>query len=135
MEEIILYFYSIEGENVHKIKLQDVNELAAFALTMEPLDEVSASLGYSAALAKYFELNPNSEYKNIYDALVSSMEGRSFLDVTIQIASIQRNILLKGATEKNSKALHDSITEYRRLLNYSQSMVDSTESIVPGRIF
>ena len=134
MKEIILYFYSIEGENVHKIKLEDINELAAFALTLKPLPGVSEVCGYALALATHFKLNPNSDYKDIYDALVSSMEGNLFLNVTIQIALLQREISLRGATKKNSEALQNFVTEYRNLLNYSQSMVDSTGSIVPGKI-
>lgn len=134
MGEKDTYFYSVENDNVHKIKVDDINELAAFALTMEPLPAESEALGYVSALATYFKLNPDSEYKKIYDEITSSMEGGLFLVNTVDIACIQRRISLRGASENNKEALQRSLDEYRKALDYSQSMVDSNGAVVPGKI-
>ena len=135
MGNMILYFYSVDGETVYKIKLQDINELAEFALAMEPLPHISETGGRVAALAVYFKLNPSSEYENIYNELMASFEGSCFLNVAIQIASLQRKILLGDTTEKTSEVLHECAKEYRRILNYSQTKVDSTGAAVHGRIY
>ena len=130
MKEIILYFYSVDGDTVHKIKLQDVNELAEFSLTLDPARHISEETGRVVALARYFKDNPNSKYENIYNALMASFEGSFFLNVTVQIAILQREILLGKENEKTSEVLQECAKEYRKWLKYSQTMVDSTKSYV-----
>ncbi len=130
MKKIILYFYSIVGDTVHKIKLQDVNELAEFSLTINPLPHIDDIFGREAALAVYFKSNPNSKYENIYNALMESFEGTLFLNTAIQIASLRREILLGEANEKTSEVLQECAKEYRKWLKYSQTMVDTTKSYV-----
>ena len=125
------YFYVVPEEilgteddvkNVYQISVNDINSLAAFALTLEPLPEITEADGYLAALHDFYSSN-NNEFSECYRQIVSSHEGRNFLSTITNLQLLkQKNSELNG---NNSLAFNKYVEEYQKQLALNQAMINA----------
>ena len=127
MEE---YFYVIpehiletvnDTKNIYQISVNHINSLVAFALTLEPLPEITEAAGYLAALDEYYSNNSN-EFSECYKQIISSHEGRNFLNTITNLQLLKQNN--PDLNENSDLAFNKYIEEYQKQVALNQDMIN-----------
>ena len=125
------YFYvkpdDIGSETEYKISIDDINYLSLFATTLEPLPEVTESIGYVAALNNYYSQNTD-DYSECYHNLVSSSYGKTFLNTSVQLELLEKQFRKSGLNENSLQAYEKTIQDYQHQVEFNQSMLKSKHS-------
>lgn len=124
------YFFVKSNHNVelnssdtelHEINVDDINYLALFATTLEPLPEVTEFNGYAAALEDYY-LKNSDMHSDCYHNLVASSDGKMFLCTTIQLVLLEKQFRTSGLNENNLQSYAKCIKDYQHQIEFNQSM-------------
>ena len=124
------YFFVKSNHNVelnssdtelHEINVDDINYLALFATTLEPLPEVTEFYGYAAALEDYY-LKNSDIHSDCYHNLVASSDGKMFLCTTIQLVLLEKQFRTSGLNENNLRSYAKCIKDYQHQIEFNQSM-------------
>lgn len=109
---------------LHEISIDDIDSLALFATTLDPLPEMTETSGYTAALEKYYLENSDNPdiHWDCYRNLVASHEGRTFLATTIQLELLQKQLRTSGITEETLQSYNNCIESYQRQIAFNQSI-------------
>ena len=111
------YFYLEDG--INKVDLMDIGRLASFALTLEPISEISESLGYAAALYNYMNNNRDHLFFNSYSLINSDSMGRQLLCTNIELCLLEKSFRDDGASKDSIKAYVTVVNNYHSLLDYN----------------
>ena len=102
------------------MSIDDINYLVSFALTLEPLPEVTDAFGYAAALEEYYAQNED-KYSEDYKQLISTIDGKTFLCTAIQLALLEKKFKSSGIDERSLQVYEKYIEQYQKLLEYNHS--------------
>lgn len=117
MEEKV--FYVVLDNGIKTVNISDINMLAHKALSLEPEREITEALGYTSALATYYEDN-DDDLKESYMNLVSSSDGKVFLCSTICLSLLETAFRDNGIGEQDIDVYNKVIADYQRQLNFNQ---------------
>lgn len=107
--------FGLEEDSINKLDVDDINVLATFATTLTPLDEVTESAGYVAALYDYYQNNDNA-LKDCYSKITADSEGSAFLCSTINLCLFEKKFRDMGIIEDNIERYNWAITNYQQQL-------------------
>lgn len=114
------YFYLEDG--VNKVDLMDVGRLASFAITLEPLPEITENFGYVTALYNYMNNNKDHLLFNSYSLLNSDSKGKELLYSNIGLCVLEKSFREDGASKDSIKAYVTVVNQYHNLLNENMKM-------------
>lgn len=123
------YFYVKPGDNVapkpedliYNISIDDINQLALFATTLEPEQGIGVS-GYSNALYTYFKENgDNSIYSDCYNKINSNSYGSQFLSTTISLFLWEKRMRSIGIDKTILKAYNEVVNAYHNQIEFSKT--------------
>ena len=115
MEE---YFFvmSNNGDTVDRVKVCDIKYIALWATQLPSVFEYKEFPGYFKALEDYYRDNYD-RYKERYQKIVATDDGKTFLDTTISLVLIEKQIekiINKSMKDKlvmeNAKKLKEEYT-------------------------
>lgn len=106
---------------LYEISIDDINSLALFATTLEPVPEVTEANGYAGALDEYYKKNTDS-HSDCYRKLVTSDFGRIFLNTNIQLILIEKRLRTSGLNENSLQAYERCINNYRYQIDFNHTM-------------
>jgi len=124
------YFYVKPGDNVapkpddliYNISIDDINQLALFATTLEQEPSISAVTGYANSLYTYFKNNSeNNNYYDCYKKITSNSYGSEFLLTTISLFLLEKRMRSNGVNKDIIKVYNQVISEYHNQIEFSKT--------------
>ena len=116
MEE---YFFVISdnGDTVDRVKVSDINYIALWATQLPSIFEYKEFPGYYKALENYYADNYD-RYKECYQRIVATDEGKAFLDTTINLVLLRKQIekIIKKPMKNKTDMDDKKIEQYTNLL-------------------
>ncbi len=113
---------------IYKLEVEDINSLAAFAITLEPLQAETEPFGYAAALFMHYQKN-NDNHKDCYTKLSSSGSGREFLCTTIQLCLFEKTFRENGIHEEMIERYNRVASSYQKQLMLNNKQYDSEQTM------
>ncbi|MBE6149337.1 MAG: hypothetical protein E7170_01270 [Firmicutes bacterium] len=129
MEKKYFYIKSDEydkNSTLYKMDLNDINSLASFAITLEPMPEVRECYGYFAALIEFFKKNKNN-LSNHFSVLDSSSDSKRFFCTMIDLLLFEKKFRNIGLNDKNIEAYNNCIQKYQHQLKENEDMYLKSE--------
>lgn len=105
----------LEEDLIYKLDVDNINVLATFATTLTPLDEITESAGYAAALYDYYQNNDNY-LKDCYSKITADSEGSAFLCTTISLCLFEKDFRERGIIEDNIERYNWDVINYQQQL-------------------
>ena len=116
-KEEYYFVISNDGDTVDRIRVCDINYIALWATQLPSVFEYEEFPGYFKALENYYADNYD-RYKECYQRIVATDDGKSFLDTTINLVLFQKQIQkIIQKPMKNKNTMDDEkIQQYTNLL-------------------
>lgn len=126
MDQKYFYVNSSIDNKLYEINVDEIDILAKFATTLDPInkDNISESQSYINALIYHSETNNMPEW---FKPLYYDMFGIMFLEKSINLCLIEKEIREKGIqnNDKLVNTYNNILREYKKLLNHSSVMKNS----------
>ena len=113
--------HKLPEDLIYKISIDDINSLALFATTLEPVPSDTEINGYANALYTYImNNNENNNYNDCYKKITSNSDGTQFLITTIWLFLLEKQMRNKCTDENVIKTYITTINDYYNKIEFNK---------------
>jgi len=116
-------FPPYDEKNIRKISYGNINALAYIASDLEAYPAVTEIEGKKEALKGYFLQTENEKLKEIYDLLMSNINGQRILNAEIILTCFEKTFRESGIRNlENIEKYNQWVEERKKVIDYNKSM-------------